>query len=38
MKPQIIILDHARKLDLGEYKWDDYLRKSWWEEEDGKLI
>lgn len=37
MKPQIIILDHARNLDLGEYKWDDYLRKSWWEE-DGKLI
>lgn len=38
MKPQIIILDHARDLKLGEYEYRDYLRKSWWPEEDGKLI
>jgi len=38
MKPQIIILDHARDLKLDEYEYRDYLRKSWWPEEDGKLI
>lgn len=36
--PQVIILDHAKDLNLEEFEYANYLRKSWWNEEDGKLI
>ncbi len=26
---QVIVLDHAGGLDLGEFNYDDYVRKDW---------
>jgi hypothetical protein len=36
--PQVIITDHADKLKLGKYTFDNYVRKRWNPENDGALI
>ena len=32
-KPQVIVLDHANDLDLGEYKFSSFIRKDWHSED-----
>jgi hypothetical protein len=29
--PQIIITDHVDNLDLGNYDFNDYVRRRWWD-------
>ncbi len=36
--PQIIVTDHADKLNLGKYNFDNYVRKRWKPENDRALI
>ncbi len=37
-KPQVIVTDHADNLELGEYNFNDYVRKRWTPEGDKALI
>lgn len=37
-RPQVIVTDHADNLDLGQYNFNDYVRKRWTPEADIALI